>query len=78
MISYYKEVFGRGYAAKYVLADLARHGFIDQNSFNPNSPRVSDFNEGKRAMVLHILNTLQLNPNEYVGQLHLESSIRED
>lgn len=78
MISYYKEVFGRGYAGQYVLADICRHGFLDQNTFNPESARLSDFNEGRRAMALHILNTIGLNPNDYVNQFHFASNMNQE
>lgn len=78
MISYYKEVFQKSYAGKYVLADLCRHGHVDQNTFNPTSTEVTAFNEGKRAMALHILNTLGLNPNQFVSQFHLEVNSPEE
>lgn len=77
-ISYYKDTFERTYAGKYTLADICRHGHIDESTFNPNSSRLSDYNEGKRAMALHILNMLNLNPNEYVGRFHIESSLSND
>lgn len=71
MVSYYKQVFENNYAGKYVLADICRHGCVDQNTFNPNSERMSDFNEGRRAMALHILNTLGLTDRELRSRYHL-------
>lgn len=78
MISYYREVFQKTYAGQYVLTDLCRHGCIDSNTFNPNSARISDFNEGKRSMALHILNTLGLNPNEFINQYHIEVARKDE
>ena len=74
MISYYQSVFQRtGVAGKYVLGDLCRHGFMDQNTYVPGDPGATQFNEGRRAMALHILNTLQMNPNEFRDQYHFSA-----
>lgn len=73
MISMYKEVFQSTYASKYVLADLGRHCCIDSSTFDPLSSRNTDFNEGKRAVFLHIMNTLQLNPNEFLENYHVNN-----
>lgn len=79
MISYYKQVFEQsGFAGQYVLADLCRHGFIDQNTYVPGDARASDFNEGRRAMALHILNTLSLIPSEYVNQFHFAANMSQE
>ena len=70
MISFYRDCF-TSYAGKYVLADLCRHCNLETNTFNPENSHVTAFNEGKRAVVLHILNTLDLNSNTYLDQFHI-------
>lgn len=77
MIHAYKQTFGT-YSGRLVLADISRHGLIDEVSFDPTNNRITDFNEGRRAMALHILNMLQLNPNDYVDQFYIGQGDSDD
>lgn len=77
MIASYKAVFG-GRQGQIVLADICRHGMVDELSFSPDSQRLTDFNEGRRAMALHILNMLQLNPNDFVNEFYIGQGDTDD
>ena len=73
VVNAYKTVFLNTYYGKIVLADLCKHGYVELNTFNETSERKTCFNEGRRAMVLHILNTLDLNQNELMQMYKKEA-----
>lgn len=79
VIGHYRNVFQRtGVSGEYVMADLAHHGMLDSNTYVPQDMYATAFNEGRRAMALHIFNMLALNPNDYANQLHYGSAQGEE
>lgn len=54
----------KGVSAEFVLQDLMKYCNNIHSSFDPTNPHVTSFNEGKRAVVLHILAMLQYNEVE--------------
>lgn len=59
----YQTVFSTP-AGKRVLADLIRTAGVNRSSFTAGQPDTVAYNEGKRAIVLRILNRLHVAPEE--------------
>jgi len=61
----YKQVFESSKYGKEVLAELASFAMMDVGTFNPD-PQISAFNQGKYAVVLHIMQQLNIDVREYL------------
>ena len=51
-------------AGKRVLAHLVSFCFQNRPTFEPNNARVTDFREGRRSVMLDILNQIELDDHE--------------
>ena len=63
----YKEVFGTD-AGKEVLEDIMRFNFVLNTTMQDNDALQIAFNEGRRAVVLAIMNNLQVSPAELMDK----------
>lgn len=75
----YHRTFGTTQGQK-VLQDLMGKGFANATTFVPTSARLSDINEGRRQMWLHINTMLNLTPEQVIrcaaGLPFIEEDIR--
>lgn len=67
VIKAYKNTFLSAEDGAAVLADLCAYAMIDQNTFHPD-PNISNFNQGKRDVALHILQMLNINVREFLTE----------
>lgn len=72
LLAAYKRLFTSP-DGKEVLADLASKANFDRTSFDP-TPGVTDFNEGRRSIVLEVFSNLNTSITEYLT----ESVVMED
>jgi hypothetical protein len=59
LIGAYRELFENHPAGRMVLTDLLREGGVLSISFQPGDPHATAFNDGKRAMALHVMERLR-------------------
>jgi hypothetical protein len=65
--SFYNELFNTE-TGRLVVLDLCEVGCVMKPTFDIN-PQASSFNEGRRAMVLHILKHIHKDPNALYAEM---------